>query len=93
MLKVEEMTQKEINQEIKRLDLQLTKILLFAVVFILGFIVELVLIILGVVPFDLISIGVLSILPLGLIQNIKHGRDINLQLFLLNMFKIDEDGE
>ncbi len=40
MLEVEEMTQEQINQEIKKLDFQLTKLAIIAVGFILGFLTQ-----------------------------------------------------
>ena len=52
-----------------------------------------VLTILGTVSFNLLTVGVLAILPLGVIQNVKQGRSINLQLFLLNLLKTEENGK
>lgn len=91
MLKSEEMTQKEISQEIKRLDSQLNQLLVIAIILTVGFITELVLLILGIVPFNLLAVGTLAILPLGVIQNIKKGREINLKMFCLDLFKTDID--
>ena len=93
MLKVEEMTQEQINQEIKKLDFQLTKLAIVAVGFILGFLAQITLIVLGIMSLDLISISILLTCILAVVNNIKEGREINLQLFILNMFKGDGDGK
>jgi hypothetical protein len=93
MLRIEEMTQEEINQEVKKLDSQLNKLIIILITFVLSFITVIVLTILGTVSFNLLTVGVLAILPLGVIQNVKQGRSINLQLFLLNLLKTDEDGK
>ena len=93
MWKVEEMTQEQINQEIKKLDFQLTKLAIIAVGFILGFLTQITLIVLGIMPLDLISISILLVCILAVVNNVKEGRKINLQLFILNMFKGNEDGE
>jgi uncharacterized Tic20 family protein len=93
MLKVEEMTQEQINQEIKKLDFQLTKLVIVAIGFILGFLTQITLIILGVMALDLISISILVVCVLAIVTNIKEGRAINLQLFILNLLKSNEDGE
>jgi hypothetical protein len=93
MLRIEEMTQEEINQEIKNLDSQLNKLLIIIITFVLSFIIVMVLTILGTVSFNLLTVGVLAILPLGVIQNVKQGRSINLQLFLLNLLKTEENGK
>jgi len=44
-------------------------------------------------PLDLISISILLTCILAVVNNIKEGREINLQLFILNMFKGDGDGK
>ena len=93
MLKVEEMTQEQINQEIKKLDFQLTKLAIIAIGFILGFLTQITLIVLGIMPLDLISISILLICILAVVNNVKEGRGINLQLFILNMLKGNEDGK
>jgi len=93
MLKVEEMTQEQINQEIKKLDFQLTKLAIIAIGFILGFLTQITLIILGIMSLDLISISILLVCILAVVNNVKEGREINLQLFILNMLKGNEDGK
>ena len=93
MLKVEEMTQEQINQEIKKLDFQLTKLAIIAIGFSLGFLTQITLIVLGIMPLDLISISILLICILAVVSNVKEGRGINLQLFILNMLKGNEDGK
>ena len=93
MLRIEEMTQEEINQEVKKLDSQLNKLIIILITFVLSFIAVIILTILGTISFNLLTVGVLAILPLGVIQNVKQGRSINLQLFLLNLLKTNENGK
>lgn len=87
LLEVDQVEGNEVTLEIEKLDSQLNKLIALVILLISGFVVELSLIILGVVSFNLIDVIILAILPLGLIQSIKKGRAINLQLFLLNMIK------
>jgi hypothetical protein len=87
MLKVEEMSQEQINQEITKLDSQLNKLLIIAIALAVSFITSLVLMIIGSLSVNIITISLLGVLIAGIVTNIKQGRAINLQLFLLNMFK------
>jgi len=87
MLKVEEMSQEQVNQEIKRLDSQLNKLLIIAVALATGFITSLVLMIIGSLSVNIFTISLLVVLVTGIVTNISQGRAITLQLFLLNMFK------
>ena len=87
MLKVEEMSQEQVNQEIKRLDSQLNKLLIIAIALAVSFITSLVLMIIGFLSVNISTIALLGVLIAGIVTNIKQGRAINLQLFLLNMFK------
>lgn len=87
MLKVEEMSQEQINQEITKLDSQLDKLIIIAIALAVSFITSLVLMIIGSLSVNIITISLLGVLIAGIITNIKQGRAINLQLFLLNMFK------
>jgi hypothetical protein len=87
LLEVDQVKENKVTSEIKKLDSQLNILIALAILFISGFVVELSLIIFGVVSFNLIDVIILAILPLGLIQSIKKGRAVNLQLFLLNMIK------
>lgn len=87
MLKVEEMSQEQINQEIKILDSQLNKLLIIAIILATGFITSLVLMIIDSLSVNIYTIFLLVVLIGGIITNIKQGRVINLQLFLLNIFK------
>jgi hypothetical protein len=87
MLKVEEMSQEQINQEIKRLDSQLNKLLIIAVALATGFITSLVLMIIGSLSVNIFTVSLLAVLIVGIVTNISQGRAITLQLFLLNMFK------
>jgi Na+/H+ antiporter NhaC len=64
-IRIEEMTQEEINQEIKNLDSQLNKLLMIIITFVLSFIIVMVLIILGTVSFNLLTVGVLAIFAFG----------------------------
>ena len=87
MLKVEEMSQEQVNQEIKRLDSQLNKLLIIVVALATGFITSLVLMIIGSLSVNIFTISLLVVLITGIVTNISQGRAITLQLFLLNMFK------
>lgn len=87
MLKVEEMSQEQINQEITKLDSQLNKLLIIAIILSTGFITSLVLMIIDSLSVNIYTIFLLVVLISGIITNIKQGRAINLQLFLLNIFK------
>jgi len=87
MLKVEEMSQEQVNQEIKRLDSQLNKLLIIAVALATGFITSLVLMIIGSLSVNIFTVSLLAVLIVGIVTNISQGRAITLQLFLLNMFK------
>ena len=87
MLKVEEMSQEQINQEITKLDSQLNKLLIIAIILATGFITSLVLMIIGSLSVNICTISLLVVLVTGVVTNISQGRAITLQLFLLNMFK------
>ena len=87
MLKVEEMSQEQINQEITKLDSQLNKLLIIAIALATGFITSLVLMIIGSLSVNICTISLLVVLITGVVTNISQGRAITLQLFLLNMFK------
>jgi hypothetical protein len=87
MLKVEEMSQEQISQEITKLDSQLDKLIIIAIALAVSFITSLVLMIIGSLSVNIITISLLGVFVAGIITNIKQGRAINLQLFLLNMFK------
>jgi len=87
MLKVEEMSQEQISQEITKLDSQLDKLIIIAIALAVSFITSLVLMIIGSLSVNISTIALLGVFVAGIITNIKQGRAINLQLFLLNMFK------
>jgi hypothetical protein len=87
MLKVEEMSQEQISQEITKLDSQLDKLIIIAIALAVSFITSLVLMIIGSLSVNIITITLLGVFVAGIVTNIKQGRAINLQLFLLNMFK------
>ena len=80
-------TQEQVDQEIKRLDSQLNKLLIIAIALATGFITSLVLMIIGSLSVNIFTISILGVLVSGIVTNIKQGREINLQLFLLNMLK------
>ena len=87
MLKVEEMSQEQISQEITKLDSQLDKLIIIAITLAVSFITSLVLMIIGSLSVNIFTISLLGVFVAGIVTNIKQGRAINLQLFLLNMFK------
>lgn len=87
MLKVEEMSQEQISQEITKLDSQLDKLIIIAIALAVSFITSLVLMIIGSLSVNIFTISLLGVFIVGIVTNIKQGRAINLQLFLLNMFK------
>jgi hypothetical protein len=87
MLKVEEMSQEQISQEITKLDSQLDKLIIIAIALAVSFITSLVLMIIGSLSVNISTISLLGVFVAGIITNIKQGRAIDLQLFLLNMFK------
>lgn len=87
MLKVEEMSQEQISQEITKLDSQLDKLIIIAIALAVSFITSLVLMIIGSLSVNIFTISLLGVFVAGIVTNIKQGRAINLQLFLLNMFK------
>jgi hypothetical protein len=87
MLKVEEMSQEQINQEITKLDSQLNKLVVIAIILAISFITSLVLMIIGSLSVNIFTVSLLVLCIVGVVTNIKQGRVINLQLFILNMFK------
>ena len=61
MLKVEEMSQEQISQEITKLDSQLNKLLIIALALATGFIASLVLMIIGFLSVNIFTVSLLAV--------------------------------
>jgi hypothetical protein len=87
MFEVEKMSQEEIQAEIKSLEKELNINMLVILLILLFAITNTVLTIMGILPFNIISIAILILSVVATKHNISKGKVINFKLFVLDIYK------